>query len=110
MNPKRILFLLAAITVLLGAAYAWYPRPYYRYGGGRVWIENNPNAVWNGLLPAPVFQFRVPPFTYPRSWKHTVGQVREALRSSPNLSEDEIVRIIWSCVSCDDQQNQKSEP
>ena len=110
MNAKRTLLLLGAIAVLAGMAYvAWYPRSYYRYGGGRVWLENDPNAVWNGLLRAPVFQFRVPPFTRPGSWKPTLEQVRGALKGS-DLSEDEIARIIRSCVSCDEQQNQKSEP
>ena len=88
-----------------------YPRPYYRYGGGRVWLEDNPEALWNGLLRPPVFQFKVPPFVRSGSWKPTPEQVREELRfqTNLNLGEKEISNILRSCVSCDEQRNRKSE-
>jgi hypothetical protein len=72
-------------------------------------LEDNPNAVWNGLLRAPVVQFRVPPLKRPRSWKPTPEQVRSALKDS-NLSEDEIASVIRACISCNEQQDKKSEP
>src|SRR2546430_171851 len=109
MKPKQIFRLAATIAAvaLMGAAYViWYP---YRYGRGRVWLENNPNAVWNGLLPAPVFQFRVPPFVRPRYWKPAPEQIREALRSSPHLSQGEIATIVQACVSVEEQ-DRNSEP
>src|SRR5260221_12194408 len=115
MNAKRTMLLLgmiagAAIAVALYVAFD--PRPYYRYGNGRVWLENNPNAVWSGLLSSPVFQFRVPLFAGARNWKPTAEQVREALRPSTNLqlSEEEISLIIRSCVSCEEPARRRSEP
>jgi hypothetical protein len=115
-SRKRTLILIIgaiAIAALATLAYgAWYPRPYYRYGGGRVWLEEHPDACWNGLLRAPVFQFRVPPFRSARRWQPSEEQIREELRhqANLNLSEEEISRIIQCCVSCDTHQSRKSEP
>jgi len=97
--------LLGVVAAIVLTGWALRPRQYYRYGGGRVWLEDNPNACWNGLLRAPVFQFEAPPFKRARSWKPTPQQIREELRSSTNLdlSEQEITQIIRSCVSCEEQ-------
>lgn len=98
MNAKTVLLMLGLVGLIVAACVAWYPRPYYRYGGGRVWLVNSPHAVWNGLLRPPVLQFRVPPFTRAQSWVPSPEQIRKALRSYPDLTEDEVARIIRSCV------------
>ena len=102
MSLKRTFVLLGTITILMLACWAWLPRPYYRYGGGRVWLEGHPNACWNGLLRVPVFQFRVPPFTRSRHWRPTPEQVKAAaLESCPDLSDQEILEIVRVCVPCE---------
>src|SRR5260221_5517411 len=115
MSAKRLLLLMMSViaTAAIGvwAYVTWYRRPYYRYGGGHIWLEDHPTVCWNGLLRAPVFQFKVPPFADAHSWRPTPEQVREELRFQTNLSlsEQDISQIIRSCVSWDEQQNGKSE-
>ncbi len=98
-DPRRMVLWLLGVFILVVLLLALYSRPYYRYGAGKVWLEEDPHAVWNGLLTPPVFQIRVPPFVRARSWSPSPKQIRtELLRSYPELTDDELARIIRACV------------
>ena len=115
MSTKNIQVAIVALILVAAATVAyvvWYPRPYYRYGEGHVWLtyQGGPNACWNGLLRAPVFEFKVPPFTFARYWRPSPEQIRSKLehQTNLNLSENQILYIIHSCVSCA-QQNDNTQ-
>ena len=107
MSLKRTLILASSATALILAVSAFLvfrPRQYYRFQGGRVYLVTDPNMAWNSLRPAPCLEFEVPIIARATTWKPTPQQVRDAIAQEGNLrlSEEEITRIVQSCVSYDE--------
>jgi hypothetical protein len=75
---------------------------YYRCHAGQVYILMNNHACWNGLLPAPTIEFRIPIWSNPSKWKPSENQIRSHLKewSDRNkIEEKSLRRIVASCVS-----------
>jgi hypothetical protein len=108
MITKR-LFLIVGACALIALAFLAFtairPHHYYRYGEGTVYLVDDPKSCWNGLWRAPVLEFEVPIFKRAASWKPTPQQVRQKLaKLYPGLKEEEISKILRTCVSCEERQ------
>ena len=105
MTTRRLILAIfvAGAMILIGFAVLHFlPRHYYRYAGGTVYLVDNPNTVWNGLRgQGPLLQFEVPLFAHADLWNPSPEQIRrELVKSNPDLSEEQISRIIQCCVPC----------